>query len=238
MNFYKLISTAPDIQKADGSLLGSIPLRAKQYCEALSAASRLGWYVYPPISFSLLWTGDEVAIQLQDTEEWISLDRFFLEDFVSDYLNYAPDSCKDFYPSFLDLFSEGDIVQIWSGYAISGSTGWCHHVRAPINIRSNRHYDIYEAIVDSSWYCSPLLINIKLRSQNTPIYFPKHQPLFQVIPFPVAMLNATTHPKGIIINPDNLEFSFWDQWKETFERRNKGQKGGYARIQRLKNETY
>jgi hypothetical protein len=46
--------------RADASGLGTLPSRGFQYCEALRTASSFGWYVFPPIDFTLQWDGSQI----------------------------------------------------------------------------------------------------------------------------------------------------------------------------------
>lgn len=238
MKFYKFYRNAPDITEADGSLLGTMPLRAAKHCEAFLSASRLGWYLYPPTSFSLMWTGNEVLFHFDDQEDWRVLDRFFLHDFVIDYLGFAPENNKLNYPSFLDVFTEGDIVQIWSGYGVMGDEEWCYMVRSPINLPQNKDYDVIEAVIDSSWHVGPVLTNLRLRAQNKPIYFPSHKPFLQVVPIPNRILNYKKHISGTILEPDDFDDEMWKKWRDTYERRNSGTPGTYAKIVRERKRHY
>ncbi|WP_367714304.1 DUF6065 family protein (plasmid) [Nitratireductor sp. GISD-1A_MAKvit] len=234
--FCRLFPDAPDIVKADGSALGTIPARALQYCEGLTAAARQGWYVFPPVSFDLMWTGSEVVFRIGE-DDWTILDRYYLAEAVTSYVKIAPEEVHDCYPSFLDLFSEGNIVQIWTGYAIHGQEGICHHVRGPINMPLSGHYQYFEAILDSSWFLSPLATNIRLTKQDVPISFPTHRPLLQIVPLPTSVL-AKSEVTGSTVELDVLDHEFWSTWETCFRDRNKGEMGSYARKQRRISKTY
>ena len=43
--------------RADRAAAGTMPTRAFRYCEAMTSASAFGRYVFPPITFSLMWDG-------------------------------------------------------------------------------------------------------------------------------------------------------------------------------------
>jgi len=57
LTFYRFIEEARLPQRADRSAGGSIPTRGFRYCEPVTTASAFGWYVFPPMSFSLMWDG-------------------------------------------------------------------------------------------------------------------------------------------------------------------------------------
>lgn len=217
--------------------MGTVPSRAHQYCEALSAASRQGWYVFPPTPFDLMWTGNEVVFRIGDSPDWTVLDRFFLHDSVEEFLKYAPENVQDCYPSFLDLFPEGNIVQICAGYAIQCDPGVCYMVRGPINVPTSGNIQHYEAIIDGSWHLSPLIINIRIINQNKPIHFPQHQPVMQIVPLPTSVLSRD-HLQSENFKLEDLKPEFWDVWKQSYDDRNSGQPGSYARKQRAISRSY
>ncbi|MCF6277999.1 MAG: hypothetical protein L3J16_04520, partial [Anaerolineales bacterium] len=119
---------------------------------------------------------------MEGDDKWSALDRFFLSDAVDEYLQTAPTVVSDCYPSFLDAFKDGNIVQVWSGYALKTDDSHCHLVRAPINLPLSGSFQHFEGLIDSSWHVGPLLINIRLIKQDIPIHFPKHRPLMQLVP--------------------------------------------------------
>ena len=59
--FYQLIPGAPAPRPADRSADGMLLTRCYRYCEALASAAAFGWYICPPLSFSLVWDGVEIA---------------------------------------------------------------------------------------------------------------------------------------------------------------------------------
>jgi hypothetical protein len=71
--FYRLIPDAPVPRPADRSADGMLPTRGYRYCEALAAASAFGWYIYPPLNFSLVWDGVEIAWTHEGAEDWYPL---------------------------------------------------------------------------------------------------------------------------------------------------------------------
>ncbi len=237
MEFFRLYSRAPAIVRADKSADGTLPARAFQYCEPVASASAMGWYVYPPVGFSLMWTGSAVLFLLNDDTEWAQLDRFFLNDAVEEYLRYAPEDLHDCYPSFLDVFKDGNIVQIWTGYAVRTQPGYCHQVRSPINLPQSGLFQTFEGLIDSSWHVGPLLTNIRILKQDEPIHFPTHRPLAQVVPLPVEVLRQQPTDTHVVSIPET-EGDFWRSWRSTYDGRNSSRRGSYAVQQRRKNAEY
>ena len=237
MHFYQLMPNIPLVQAADSSAMGTLPARAHQYCDGVTTASRQGWYVFPPVSFDLLWTGSEVVYRIGDEPDWSVLERFYLSDAVSAFVETAPEGCQDNYPSFLDVFPEGNIVQIWTGYALRTPPGICYQVRGPINLPMSGSFQYYEAIIDGSWYVAPLITNIKILRQDVPIHFPMHKPLMQVVPLPTAVMSREGIEHNTIELP-RCDDQFWIDWKSTYDDRNSGERGSYARKQRHISRNY
>ena len=71
--FHRLIPTARMPQRADRSAAGTLPTRAFRYCEPVVTASAFGYYVFPPISFSLVWDGSEFIWTYEGAGEWMPL---------------------------------------------------------------------------------------------------------------------------------------------------------------------
>ena len=82
VKFYRFFPGARAPQRADRSAAGSMPTRAFRYCEAMRTASALGWYVFPPMSFKLMWDGaNDVVWNYEDNDNWYSLERRAVSEF-------------------------------------------------------------------------------------------------------------------------------------------------------------
>jgi len=73
VTFYGAIPDCRPPMRADPSVLGTLPSRGFQYCEALRAASSFGWYVFPPIDFTLQWDGADVRWTYRGAQAWYRL---------------------------------------------------------------------------------------------------------------------------------------------------------------------
>src|ERR1700731_480228 len=74
VTFFRLVPGCRVPQRADRSAAGTMPTRAFRYCEAMTSASAFGWYVFPPISFSLIWEGGpEIIWSYSGVDDWYSL---------------------------------------------------------------------------------------------------------------------------------------------------------------------
>ena len=49
VRFYRFIDTARSPQRADRSAIGTLPMRAVRYCEAVCSATAFGWWLFCPV---------------------------------------------------------------------------------------------------------------------------------------------------------------------------------------------
>ena len=70
VTFYTAIPGSRAPMRADPSVLGTLPARGFQYCEALRVASSFGWYVFPPIDFTLQWDGSQIIWTYRGAKAW------------------------------------------------------------------------------------------------------------------------------------------------------------------------
>jgi Family of unknown function (DUF6065) len=180
--FYRLISDAPVPRPADRSADGMLPMRGYRYCEAVAAASAFGWYIYPPLNFSLVWDGVEIAWTYAGAEDWYPLRGAQFPGFRQLFEQVAPDPVKPLAPPFLAVAREPGVVQIWSGYLARTAPGWALLSRGPANIPRTQGYEHFEGILESETWFGPLFTNIRLTRTNSPVEFHIRYPLFQVQP--------------------------------------------------------
>ena len=98
--FYRLIPDAPVPRRADRSADGMLPTRGYRYCEALASASAFGWYIYPPLNFSLVWDGVEIAWTYEGAEDWYPLRGTQFPGFRQLFEEMAPDPGQTSRPDF------------------------------------------------------------------------------------------------------------------------------------------
>src|SRR3954464_11204199 len=91
-HFYRLIPGAPDPRRADGSAEGTLPVNAYRYCEPVASASGFGWYLYPPLNFSLMLRGSENIWTYEGADGWCAWYRAAqFPDFVKTFASMAPE---------------------------------------------------------------------------------------------------------------------------------------------------
>src|SRR5258708_17355875 len=87
--------------RADASGLGTLPSRGFQYCEALRTASSFGWYVFPPIEFTLEWDGSQIIRTYSRADSWYPLTSAQFPGFQAVFDRVAPKPLPGFPPPFL-----------------------------------------------------------------------------------------------------------------------------------------
>src|SRR5258707_12608863 len=93
-HFYGLTPDAPGRRGADRSADGMLPTEAYRYCEALASASAFGWYIYPPLNFSLIWDGTEIAWTYEGADGWYPLRGAQFPGFRQLFEEVAPETAK------------------------------------------------------------------------------------------------------------------------------------------------
>ena len=73
VTFHRMIPTARMPQRADRSAAGSLPTRAFRYCEAATSAAAFGYYLFPPIGFSVQWDGYDIMWTFEGAGDWLPL---------------------------------------------------------------------------------------------------------------------------------------------------------------------
>ena len=110
--FFRLVPRCRLPQRADRSAAGTMPTRAFRYCEALTSASAFGWYLFPPITFSLMWDGgSDVIWTYQGADAWFPLKVAQFPNFSDHFDRAAPPEFSGFSPPFLAAFKEPGVVQ-------------------------------------------------------------------------------------------------------------------------------
>jgi hypothetical protein len=180
--FYRLIPGAPEPQRADRSADGTLPMVAYRYCEAVTSASAFGWYLYPPVTFRLIWDGTEIAWTHDGAKGWSSLQAAQYPGFLDHFAKIAPGALADLAPTFLQQGKLPGTVQVWSGYLARTAPRWALLSRGVANRPRTQSYENFEGIFETDTWFGPLFTNVRLLRTNSPVEFHVNSPLFQVQP--------------------------------------------------------
>jgi Family of unknown function (DUF6065) len=221
VTFYSAVPGCRTPMRADPSVLGTLPSRGFQYCEALRAASSFGWYVFPPIDFTLQWDGAQVIWTYRGAKAWYPLTSAQFPGYAAEFDRVAPSRLRGFSPPFLTALMEPGILQMWTGLMIESAESWSVLVRSPANLPRNLAYDQYEGIVETDRWFGPLFTNIRLIKTDVPIHFSTEIPLVQVQP-----LHRNTYAEEVSNNfrlvANAAEFSdeAWSRYEQTIVKPN------------------
>jgi hypothetical protein len=227
--------------RADPSVLGTLPSRGFQYCEALRAASSFGWYVFPPIDFTLQWDGSQIIWTYRGAKDWYALTSAQFPGYQAYFDRTAPKRLQGFAPPFLTAVPEPGIVQLWTGLMIESAENWSILVRPPANLPRSLSYDLYEGIVETDRWFGPLFTNLRLVKTDVPIHFSTETPLLQVQP-----LHRSTYAEevsnsfGLVQDARAFSAEAWARYERTIVKPNLDPKrpiAAYATAARRRRRT-
>jgi Family of unknown function (DUF6065) len=221
VSFFRFVPECPLPMRADRAAAGTMPTRAFRYCEAMTSASAFGWYVFPPITFSLMWDGgSEIFWTYKGEDAWFPLRKVQFPGFADRFDKAAPAALRGFSPSFLSAFKEPGVVQIWSGLIARTAPEWSLLVRSPVNLARSQGYENYEGIIETDRWFGPLFTNVRLTRTNVPVEFNEEYPFLQVQPvhrstYGNALDNFKVFPElGLLTSSD------WEAFRNTVVRPN------------------
>jgi hypothetical protein len=219
IKFYRFIPGARAPQRADRSAAGSMPTRAFRYCEAMTTASAFGWYVFPPMSFRLMWDGGTDLVWSYDgAEGWFSLSAAQAPGFAKYFDSLAPEGAKGFSPPFLGGFKDPTGIQLWSGFVARTAPGWGLLVRPPANLTRSQAYESYEGIIETDRWFGPLFVNIKITRPNVPIEFDANYPYLQVQPVHRSVYGSGLNRYDVVADLADLTADDWKDFENTVVR--------------------
>ncbi len=221
VTFYAAIPDCRPPMRADPSVLGTLPSRGFQHCEALRTASSFGWYVFPPIDFTLQWDGSEVIWTYRGAKAWYPLTSAQFPGYSEAFNRTAPRHLRGFSPPFLTAVPQLGIIQVWTGLFVGSAPDWSILVRPPANLPRNVAFDPYEGIIETDRWFGPLFTNIRLVKTDMPIHFSTETPLLQVQP-----LHRSTYAEevanafGLVKHPAEFPAEVWSRYEQTIVKPN------------------
>jgi hypothetical protein len=221
VTFYRAVPDARAPIRADASVLGTLPSRGFQYCEALRAASSFGWYVFPPIDFTLQWDGSEIIWTYRGAKAWYPLASAQYPGFQATFDRHAPERLRGYAPPFLTTVPEPGIVQVWTGLFVESAPDWSILVRPPANLPRSLAFDLYEGIVESDRWFGPLFTNLRLIKTDVPIHFSTETPLVQVQPLHRATYaEEVSNRVGLVRSLTEFPAETWSRYEENIVKPN------------------
>jgi hypothetical protein len=217
IRFYRLIGEARFPQRADRSAAGTLPTRAYRYCQAVTAATSFGWWVFPPTDLQFLWDGHDIFWQCTGGPDWLPLmPSAQFPDFAGRFDGDAPESLRGCSPPFLTALPEPGTLQIWTGLMARTAADWSLLIRAPANLPSPGGYTMYEGIVEADRWFGPLFTNLRFTRTHTPVRLRADFPLAQVQPLPrIAYADATLGATANMPDMGGMSASDWADYRTT-----------------------
>ncbi len=221
VTFYGAIPGCRAPIRADASVLGTLPSRGFQYCEALRCASSFGWYVFPPIDFTLQWDGSQVLWTYQGAKGWYPLTSAQFPGYQAVFDRAVPKHLRGFSPPVLTAVPEPGIIQLWTGFFIESAENWSVLVRPPANLPRSLSFDLFEGIVETDRWFGPLFTNLRLIKTDVPIHFSTETPLVQVQPLHRSTYaDEVSNKFNVVADPRRFPASAWQRYEETLVKPN------------------
>jgi hypothetical protein len=216
VTFYRAIPQCRPPQRADRSAMGTLPTRAFRYCEAVTTASGFGWYLFPPLDFTVQWDGTNVLWTYEGAESWFPLAAAQFPGFADYFDGVAPPEIKGFSPPFLAALPEPGVIQVWTGHIARTKPGWSLLVRPPANLPRSQSYELFEGIVETDRWFGPLFTNVRLTRTEFPISFGRELPLLQVQPIHRSLYSEDVLGKFSFVE-DLADFTpeDWNRYRAT-----------------------
>jgi len=205
--FFQYYQEGRPPSRADRFASGTLSMRAVQYCDAVTAASGLGWWLFPPVDILLLWDGKTI-VWSQDGEEWQSIDdTAHFPGFPEAFNAQAPHHLRGRAPPLLTALPEPGLIQVSLGLFARTAPGWSLCIRRPPNLHLYGHIEHFEGIVNTSSWFGPLFINLRITKTDVPVRLRADQPLAQAQPIPHALLTPQVLSFQIVkeIGPEDWE---------------------------------
>jgi Family of unknown function (DUF6065) len=216
LKIYKAIPAARMPVRADKSALGTLPVAAFKYCAAVTTASGNGWYVFPPLGFTVNWDGAEAIWTYDGAESWYPLLSTQYPDYIEQFDEAAPSHLKGKSPPFLSMTAQPGVLQIWSGLFVRTAPEWSLLTRPVVNYPGSRNYEFFEGIVETDRWFGPLFIVFRLTRQDFPITFRADMPLFQIQLAPrAAYLEDALSRVEMIDGLSNFDAEDWSAYEKT-----------------------
>jgi len=212
VRFHQLTSRGRAPMRADRSAMGTLPMRAVQYCEALTSATAFGWWLFSPMDLELLWDGCDVFWRLDQAADWMPLQTAVeLPDYADEFDRIAPVTLCGCSPPFLTALPEPGTLQLWTGLIAQTAPDWHLLLRAPANLPPAGGICLFEGIVETDRWFGPLFTTFRFTRSHMPIRLRSDYPLVQVQPVPRHIYASATLDR-MDVKP-GLEALTAENWK-------------------------
>ncbi len=216
VRFHRLTAETRLPQRADRSAGGTIPARAARFCDAITAASAFGYYIFPPMDLSLVWDGSDIFWTYSGVDRWLPLVAAQFPYFRAAFDDVAPPDLIGCAPPFLSALPEPGHIQIWTGLFARTAPDWSLLLRPIANLPQTGGYVAYEGIVETDRWFGPLFTNLRLTRTDMPIRINAQLPLVQAQPLPRWVYSdATLDHFETTMELKDLTEADWDGYRRS-----------------------
>lgn len=214
LTFHRAYPEAIPPMAADKSALGTLPLPAFRFCEALRQGSALGWYIFPPSEATLRFDGRSVYVLGEDRLEKLS-SVFLGDEFSKHWQSIAPPEFQDEEIPWLSSLSHSGHVQVWSGLFVSTAPDWQLLIMPLANVPQDAARVEYQGLVRTDLFQpAPLFYNFNIVATDRDVHIRADFPLFQVVAIPSEISKMQQSELLDIGAPDAPLFD-WDGYGRT-----------------------
>lgn len=216
IEFVKLISGGRSPKRAERSAAGFLPSRAMRYCDAITSATGYGYWLFPPMSFSLIWDGEDIFWSMDGGEEWLPLSATpskaaQFPGFADEFDGAVPEAFRGYSPPFLSAMPEVGGIQIWTGLLAKSRPGWSSYVRAPVNLPTIPGLVCWEGIIETDLWLGPLFNNFRITKTDFPIHISSEAPFLQLQPVPQLAYRDELLNDFAVVGLDTMVPEDWER---------------------------
>jgi hypothetical protein len=179
--FRSCIPEAVAPEAASPTLFGSASFRAATHCEPFRSATSYGWYLRPPTSFHLRWSGSSFSWLPTGGRNWIPVSNVPAKSLGS-LRGVASADFPMLELPILSALPEPGIIQVWTGLAACTPPGWGLLVTGVANLPGHPAYEVLEGIIETDWFHGPVLTNLRFRRTDEIVHIEHRHPLLMARP--------------------------------------------------------
>lgn len=214
VEFVQMVEQARPPKRAERSAAGYLPSRAMRYCDPLTTATGFGYWLFPPLDFSLLWDGERVFWTVDDADDWYDVTdtpsgAVQFPGYSDKFDAVVPEAFRGYSPPFLTALPEVGGIQIWTGFMAKTAPEWSLSVRSPVNLPLIPGLIPWEGIIETDIWLGPLFNNFRLSHTNIPVRLRSSVPFMQVQPIPKQAYRDETLSSFEISTLSNLSETDW-----------------------------
>jgi len=219
---YQLHPQACRIQKAEKTLCGTAHKEGVKWCHPFSTVNALGWWLYPPSDFDVVWTGEKFGVRFLDEYYNSDEDAHLVRRLVRPEDGVNPDKWCPFGTgrTKMSLGSvEPNVLQLWTGLIFKTPPGWCLHIKSPINYQS-QPFHVMDGVLETDWMQYDIWMNLVFDRINEPVSFRRDQsnPIAQLIPMQRETYSSDWKLEVSEANRETQEsnevFEYWMRYNE------------------------